>query len=551
MINQDEMRRYFSLLVAIFCLSPLVIFGQERLIANEGKVSYVTTSQVYIRFGSTDGIEKGDTLFLVENGKDKSSLTVSQKSSTSCVGKPQDATVWHVGDVVRQYKIRTAKSESKPDNEVNLPVPPAVIPSEVSDSSSQLLAKINQRSSTRKQLINGRLTFSTNGSVNPGDENNFQRIRTVFSMNIKNLASSPVSLESYVTYRHRYGIDQVNTGFYDDFKVFGLSANYDNGGRYTFTLGRKINPYMANMGAMDGVQAAARLGKYQLGAFAGTRPDFNDFSFNAGLPQFGAFIARTDTLGGQAAQTSIAFAEQMNDFRTDRRFLYVQHNNSVLRNMNIFLSSEVDLFKNVNGITDLRPSLTSLYASLRYRVRKNLSVSASYDNRRNVIYYESYQTYVDQLLAQETRQGLRFQVNYSPLKFVSLNASAFLRYQGSNPSPTKNWTGAVNLSNLAGKGSYMSLTINVLESYYFKGTISGFRLSENLFKGRLNAEVQYRHVNYAFFSSESDLKQHIGGINLSINLLKKTTLTCSYEGTFQQSGDWHRYFVTVIQRFKK
>ena len=369
-------------------------------------------------------------------------------------------------------------------------------------------------------------------------------------MNVRNIASTAFSAETYVTYRHRYGIDQVSTGFYDDFKIFGLALSYDNGGRWYGSLGRKMNPFIANMGAIDGLQAVVRMGRYQLGGFAGTRPDFNDFSFNAKLPQFGAFVVRTDTLGGQAAQTSLAVAEQMNDFRTDRRFVYLQHNNSLFKNMNLFLSTEVDLFKKVDSVSSTKPALTSLYLSLRYRILKNLTLSGSYDNRRNVIYYESYQTYIDQLLAQETRQGFRLQATYNPVKFVSVNASAFLRYQGSNPQPTRNYVTAVNMTNLAGKGSYLSLSLNLLESYYFKGTITGFRLSESLFKGKLNAEVNYRHVNYSFFANESSLVQDIAGLNVSVNLLRMTSLTASYEGTFQQSGDWHRYFVTIIQRFK-
>lgn len=544
------MKKYFIFLLTIASLIPFRTKGQGGFTPIEGKVSYITSSHIYVRFGSTEGIAKGDTLYYSDHGKNIPVLVVNQKSSTSCVcgllgiaNLPAGTAVIHMG------KFKTADNNKKADD-VSLPVPQTVVPSGEADTSNLAKEKNPKGPQARKQLINGRLTFSTNGSINPGDDNNFQRIRTVFSMNVKNIGSSAFSVETYVTYRHRYGVDQVTSGFYNDFKVFGLAANYDNGGRYTFTLGRKINPFMANMGAMDGLQAAVRFGKYQVGAFAGTRPDFNNYSFSAKLPQAGAFVVRTDTLGGMAAQTSLAVAEQMNDFRTDRRFLYFQHNNSLFKNMNLFLSSEVDLFKKVDSIATYRPSLTSIYASLRYRLMKNMSLTASYDNRRNVIYYESYQTFVDQLLAQETRQGFRLQATYSPWKFVSVNASAFLRYQGSNPSPTKNYVLSANLTNLAGRGSYLSLSLNMLESYYFKGTISGIRLSESLLKGKMNLELQYRNVSYTFFANESKLAQNIGGVNLSVNIFKMTTLTCSYEGTFQQSGDWHRYFVTFIQRFK-
>ena len=544
------MKIYTTILSAIIFLMPLIATGQMRNVGKEGKVSFVTKKNVYVRFENTNDISTGDTLYLSENGLYVPLLVVSQKSSSSCVCQPISDRILATGQILSAFKKEEKRPVITDDKKPVLPVPQVVIPSVESDTSSQTLEKKEQIPALRKQKINGRFSFSTNGSINPGDDNNFQRIRTVLSMNVRNIASTAFSAETYVTYRHRYGIDQVSTGFYDDFKIFGLALSYDNGGRWYGSLGRKMNPFIANMGAIDGLQAVVRMGRYQLGGFAGTRPDFNDFSFNAKLPQFGAFVVRTDTLGGQAAQTSLAVAEQMNDFRTDRRFVYLQHNNSLFKNINLFLSTEVDLFKKVDSVSSTKPALTSLYLSLRYRILKNLTLSGSYDNRRNVIYYESYQTYIDQLLAQETRQGFRLQATYNPVKFVSVNASAFLRYQGSNPQPTRNYVTAVNMTNLAGKGSYLSLSLNLLESYYFKGTITGFRLSESLFKGKLNAEVNYRHVNYSFFANESSLVQDIAGLNVSVNLLRMTSLTASYEGTFQQSGDWHRYFVTIIQRFK-
>ena len=62
------------------------------------------------------------------------------------------------------------------------------------------------------------------------------------------------------------------------------------------------------MGAIDGVQAEYRLGKYEMGTFAGTRPDMTNYSFNSSLAQFGAYIVRNDQTSSGTAQTSIAFA---------------------------------------------------------------------------------------------------------------------------------------------------------------------------------------------------------------------------------------------------
>ena len=90
-----------------------------------------------------------------------------------------------------------------------------------------------------------------------------------------------------------------------------------------------------------------------------------DFTFNAKLPQFGAYVVRNEQIKNGIASTTIAIAEQMNDFKTDRRFLYFQHNNSLIKNLNIFLSSEIDLYEKIDSQPSNQFSLTSLYFSAR------------------------------------------------------------------------------------------------------------------------------------------------------------------------------------------
>lgn len=529
---------YFLFLITYF---PLAGLAQQQAI--DGSVTFKSSKNVYVRFNSTENISTGDTLFYDVAGTRKPALIVTQKSSTSCVCTSLTSDNIVVGQRISFFPKSPPIQEIKSDDVVMPETLPLVVtPDSIKNDSVPR--------TIRKQLINGRLTFSTNASINSDNNSNFHRIRTAFSLNIQNIRNSSFSTQTYITYRHRYGIDQSTTGFYDDFKIFTLAVQYAPGDKFNLWVGRKMNNNMANMGAIDGIQSEYKLNKFIIGAFAGTRPDFTDFTFNPVLNQFGAYVVRIDKTNSGMAQTSLAFAEQQNDFKTDRRFVYFQHNNSVIKNLNLFLSSELDLYKKINGDISNKPSITSVYLSLRYRLRKNLSISTSYDNRRNIIYYESYQTFIDQLVAQETRQGFRLQMNYSPFKSISINASTFYRYQGDNPVPTKNYVGNINFNNIPGLKMNVAVNANLLESYYFKGTIIGGRVSDDFLKGKINAELNYRNVNYTFFNSETSLKQHIAGFNINFNLLKKTSLILSYEGTFEPKTTYHRYFITAIQRFK-
>ena len=543
MVAIKYIKMKFILFILFLFSVPFSVFGQIIKPMNEGKVSFISSKNVYVKFTSTEGINTGDTLYIYQADIWKPALIVKQKSSTSCVTENITDIKFTSGQsIVTFIKEKEENKKEIEDKQAADIVLPASTP-DIIDTDSL-------KSISRKQLLNGRFTLSTNASLNPDTKSSFQRIRAAFSLNIQNINQSPFSAQTYITYRHRYGIDQSNIGFYDDFKIFTLALQFAPSDKFQMSFGRKINNNIANLGAIDGLQSEYHFNSYTLGAFLGTRPDFTDYTFNAKLPQFGVYFVRNDQSKNGSAQTSIAFTEQQNDFKTDRRFIYFQHNNSLLKNLNLFLSSEFDVFKKVKEDISNNIRLTSVYASIRYRLRKNLSFNVSYDNRRNIIFYESYQTFIDQLLAQETRQGFRFQANYNPFKNITVNASAFYRYQGSNPIPTKNYVANINFNQLPGIKASVSASFNLLESYYYKGSIIGGRISNNYLKGKLAAELNYRHVNYTFFNSESSLLQHIAGMNLSLNIFKKTSLMVSYEGTFEPTNTYHRYFITFVQRFK-
>ena len=532
-----------KILSVIFLFLPITFFGQTKNDHIEGTVSFKSSKNIYVKFESTEGIEIGDTLNFFSENIFKPALIVKQKSSTSCVAENITDLEFNIGDNVRaKRKIKT--EEIKPIEELATIISPAVTP--------DVPEVTTGKTKTRKEMISGRLSLSTNANLFPDNDNNYQRVRTGLSFNFQNINHSAFSTQIYLTYRHKYGIDQQQADFFNDFKVFTLAVQYAPNEKFNLWLGRKMNQNIANIGAVDGIQGEYNIKKYTLGTFVGTRPDFTDFTFNLKLPQIGAYLVRNDKIGTGIASTTLAIAEQQNDFKTDRRFLYFQHSNSLVKKLNIFFSSEFDLYEKIDSQPSNKFRLTSLYFSARYRIMKNLSFSTSYDNRRNVIYYESYQTYIDQLLAQETRQGFRFQANYSPIRNISVNASAFFRFQGDNPKPTTNYIGNLSFNRIPVLHSTISLSGNLLESYYFKGTIFGGRISNNFLKGKLNAELNYRNVNYTFNNSETNLVQHIAGANLSFNLLKKTSLMVSYEGTFDKvSNDYHRYYITINQRFKK
>ncbi len=512
----------------------------------EGSITYANAVNVYVRFSSTNDLQSGDTLYIMTDNKWIPALTVNKMSSISCVTNPIGTIKYKVGDKVGYYKknivplVVESKEKMKVKNEM---VHEAIALPDSIDHTEK------GKGAVRKQTYSARLTATTNASLDDGS-NNFQRMRLALSFNINNIKGSKLSLQNYITYRHRYGVDQSQTGFYDDFKIYALSATYDASNNTSFTLGRKINNKIANMGAIDGLQAEHKISDWILGAFVGSRPDIFNYSFNQNLLQTGAYFAHEKSILKGTLQSSIAFAEQTNHGKTDRRFVYFQHSSSIINNVNLFCSVELDIFQNINEVKTHNINLTSTYFSLRVKPHKKLALTASYDNRRNVIFYESNRLYIDQLLSQETRQGVRLMANYNMTRGINFNVSSFYRYQENNPQPTKNYVANVNFNNFPLLGAQVNINANTLETYYFNGTILGGRISKNILKSAVYLEVNYRNVNYTFLNSESQLKQDIIGFATTIQLQRATSLTLSYEGTFEPIKQYHRYFATIMHRIK-
>jgi len=80
------MRR--SLIILLFIASDFVLHAQTIKESISGKVSYVTSQNIYVKFRSTAGISAGDTLYISSDEKLEPVLKVINLSSVSCVCTP-------------------------------------------------------------------------------------------------------------------------------------------------------------------------------------------------------------------------------------------------------------------------------------------------------------------------------------------------------------------------------------------------------------------------------------------------------------------------------
>ena len=195
-------------------------------------------------------------------------------------------------------------------------------------------------------------------------------------------------------------------------------------------------------------------------------------------------------------------------------------------------------------------NLTNMLLSFRYKINKKLSASLAYDNRKNIIYYESYKSYIDQLIADESRQGLRLGLNYRISKLITWGFNANWRFQKSNINLSQNLNSYLNFNRLPWVNAMVSLSANILHTGYLDSKLYGMRLSKELVRGKLNGELNFQFVQYDYKNYEYKLQQEIGGIDLSWNITKKLAFYLSFEGTFdKRNKPFNRLNTRIIQRF--
>jgi hypothetical protein len=282
----------------------------------------------------------------------------------------------------------------------------------------------------------------------------------------------------------------------------------------------------------------------------GTNPDYSDYSFNPDLFEYGAYVSHDfkNTTGQMV--NSFAFLQQTNNGNTDRRFAYFQHENSLLKNLNLFASCELDLYALKDSVPTNEISLTSLYLSLHYRFSRKLSAYVSYDARKNVIYYETFKTYLDQLIDVATRQGYQFRVNYNPSKIVSAGISGGYRFQKNDPEPMLNANGYVTFPQVPGINASVSLSTNWMNTSYVDGMIYGIRIYRDIIPAKLSSGIFYRFVDYNYLNSGSSMGlQHMAELELSWQISRKFSFSANYDGTFDSSNKYNSIYLNLIKRF--
>lgn len=541
MFNQLIMKN-LSVLLLLFLLSFQLLSqnGKEYI---EGRISFISSQNVYVKFSSTERIEPGDSLYKKQDGVFTPVLKVRSKSSISCVGEIFGNEIFQTNEPIYAF-VQVEEKQSKKVGGTKRDSTITTVTTEV-----PIKEKIVKPKPSEQKHLYGRLSAASYSSYSKEFENSFMRMRYTLSLNYLNIGNSKLSAETYINFSHKTKEwDIVKDNVFSGLKIYNLNLNYNFKDGSYILAGRKINRELSSVGAIDGIQAQKDFKSVNIGGFVGYRPDYLDYSFNFNMLQYGGYLVWKIDKSKKRIRNTFAFIEQQNNKLVDRRFVYFQHN-STFKKLYLFASLEAELYKLVQNQAKNSFDLSSLYVYSRYRFSPKVSLSASYDARKNIIYYETFKTLIDSIFESEVRQGYRLRLNYRPGSKLSMGLSGGYRFRISDTKPSANLNAYLFYNKLPIWDINVNLSATYLQSSYLNAGVYGIRFQKSFFEERLSVGLQYRLLNGRYSSSELKLNQNSIETSLNWRLKKKMYLSLDYEIAINSGLADNRLYFRLSKKF--
>ncbi|MDP1725591.1 MAG: hypothetical protein Q8M15_02315 [Bacteroidota bacterium] len=529
------MTRILFLFLTLFC--GLQIYAQAPFPV-EGKVSFVTQSSVYVKFGNTEPIKAGDTLYIKQSGTAHylPCLKVNARSSTTCVANNFSGISFQAGQIVYSFQlVQPEKIKQKTVPEIGKQA--AFTP----DTPEKIALKKNT------PQIHGRIGISNYSNFSASDNKQGHRQVGSLYMYGSNLGHSRVSAETNIIYsRVHPAAPSEYTSTQSMLRIYGLSVKYDFKKGGGIIAGRRFNDHLSSMGAIDGLQIEKSYRNLFGGIVVGYRPDLFSYALNSDLFQYGFYFGHKLNKGGYSATTALGYIEQTNKFKTDRKYAAFQHSGS-FKKISLFASSELELYNPT--LNKLR--LSSLYVSANYELGKKSALMLSYDSRKMIVFYESYfydlSSYLNNDIAMN---GLRLRWSLQLCKNIYTSIGAAIRYQSNGANKSDNYNVSVSWNNIPLIHGNISLSGNSNLSGSIESHMGAINYSRDFFSQKIQVSIFFRFQQYEYskWREISIFNQYYGG-SINYNISKKFSMNGYYEFSAIDERNYHRISLSAIKRF--
>ncbi len=522
------------LLVLFYCQA----YSQSTLVV-DGKITFITEGTVYIKFPNTTLINSGDTLFIknAETTKYIPTLMVIAKSTTTCVASRFAGMAFNDGQVIYSFQ----RPVSNKQKEIS---PVALLPQK-----KEILKDTIQNNNKIRQAPNIHGRFSLSSSNNFSSSNNLKGSRQVASLVIEgsNIANSRFTAETNISYSSIQPSSVSDfSGTQNMLRIYGLSTKYKFKSEGQIIFGRAYNYNLSSIGSIDGLQIEKGRKNFIAGIILGYRPDLFNYTFNTEYLQFGAYVGHHFNKGDYSSNSSLGFIDQRNHLNPDRKYATIQHSGNY-KKIRLFGSSEVELYNPY--LNKLR--LTSLYASINFNITKKSAFMLSYDTRKTIVYYETYNTELDRYLANDiAMNGLRFRWNMQWLKNVGSSFSSGLRYQSNGENKSSNYNASIFWNEIP--FVYVNITIshNSNSTNSILTQMNSINLSKYFISKKIEISAYWRHQEYQYTKwTDTHIENEYLGGSINLNLGHQISIITYYDYSIIDNQKYHRINLNLIKRF--
>ncbi|MFQ5769062.1 MAG: hypothetical protein ACE5HX_00895 [bacterium] len=465
-------------LIGLIGISPL--FAQ-KLVTREGEVKYISKQSYYINLGSGQGLSLGDTVIVKQKNRTIGLLLVQHvaKLSSSCSLLSQNKTIKQ-GDRVEVLVRIKNKAKSKLET-------PSVQKNRKLKSISKTPQQYRRSSGRNKRRsinrIKGRfgiqsLWFDDRGS----SKLDYNQLALRTKLKVEQFLGLALELRlrwrSRVHNRERALSNNISDNEWTHFVYeFALIYNQEDA-PFEFGVGRILSQRIRGLGYIDGGLFSVKMNRqWRIGLAGGTQPSLRGSDFQTNEEKFGVFLSyEKGEFHTQRFSSTVAFSGRYHEGEVSREFIYLQNNFWKESILSIYQSVEFDLnrgWKNSHGENSLQ--LSNFYFSTRYSPIESLSLTLSYDARKNVRIFET-RSIPDSLFDETTRQGYHAGITMRLPYRMRLSGNFGMRFRKGDLKNTVSASGALNVRNIFNTW----VTFNARFSYFSTMFTKGYRPNINI-----------------------------------------------------------------------
>jgi hypothetical protein len=537
------MKKFVIFIITIMALAT--IFAEQ--IEKTFSIKYISAEHIYINGGRNDGLETGDTLKVLSDGRDIALIQVVfvADNSSSCDILSSQQAISLDDKVSIQLTAEAREEPVVPDDTGKTETVPQPSPE----------PSIPLKKSQPFASFHGRVAFQVYHYDDKNPANlDFTQPTMRINLETRDLGGKDIgfrlNMRSRQDSRTRSYNDEVAKNEWIN-KIYELSFSIGgDDSDYRFMAGRIIPRGISGVGFIDGVLLERSLtGSFTAGLFAGTLPQWQYAEFQTSLQKYGLFAGfRKGDLSILRLETSLALTAEYHSSTVSREFIYIRNYIGVKNKLRIYQSADIDINRDWRkDKTGSTLSLSNLYITAKYPVGRWFDASLSFDNRKNYFTYDT-RTIDERIFDDNTRQGLRGNIYLKLPANFRLNGGAGVRNLNDQSKSAYSYNAGIRKSNITSQMFFVSANVVTFTTDYTDGLNFNARLGKYTRRGDQVA-FSYGIYRYDYNSTASTRKSQWYGFNLNARIYRRYYLFTDYQYNSGDDLNGHKVLAEIGYRF--